>query len=193
VAKVREKRLCGAKKRQGDGNCSRPAGWGTQHVGWGKCKLHGGSGPGPTKGAETQRMDHEARELFGKLVPGEAVPVTNPLAVYAEFAGRVMVWMNTMDGLLDDLRSPRFLDDKGAEQIRGEVQLFERAMDRCNSVLAAYARLKIDERLVAITEGQKSMVIAAIDRAFAAAGITGEAAAGAKQVAARHLRVVDAA
>lgn len=37
--------VCGAKKRQGDGACQRPAGWGTDHVGDGRCKLHGGSTP----------------------------------------------------------------------------------------------------------------------------------------------------
>ena len=35
---------CGAKKRSG-GKCQQPAGWGTDHVGQGKCKLHGGATP----------------------------------------------------------------------------------------------------------------------------------------------------
>jgi len=33
---------CGAKKRQGEGTCTQPAGWGTDHVGFGRCKLHAG-------------------------------------------------------------------------------------------------------------------------------------------------------
>ena len=36
---------CGAKKRQGEGHCQQRAGWGTDHVGVGACKLHGGSMP----------------------------------------------------------------------------------------------------------------------------------------------------
>jgi hypothetical protein len=36
-------RYCGAKKRQGEGCCRRPAGWGTPHPGRGTCKLHLGS------------------------------------------------------------------------------------------------------------------------------------------------------
>lgn len=36
---------CGAVKRQGGGACGRPAGWGTEHVGSGRCKLHGGNNP----------------------------------------------------------------------------------------------------------------------------------------------------
>jgi hypothetical protein len=36
--------LCDAEKRSG-GTCRRPAGWGTPHVGTGRCKLHGGCTP----------------------------------------------------------------------------------------------------------------------------------------------------
>lgn len=36
---------CGAKTRAGT-PCKRPAGWGTNHVGTGRCKLHGGRSPG---------------------------------------------------------------------------------------------------------------------------------------------------
>lgn len=35
---------CGATKRDGSGDeCGLPAGWGTDHVGEGPCKLHGGA------------------------------------------------------------------------------------------------------------------------------------------------------
>lgn len=39
-------RYCGAKTRAGT-PCRRPAGWGTDHAGSGKCKLHGGASTGP--------------------------------------------------------------------------------------------------------------------------------------------------
>jgi hypothetical protein len=38
--------LCEAKTRQTGRPCSRPAGWGTDHPGRGKCKLHGGASSG---------------------------------------------------------------------------------------------------------------------------------------------------
>lgn len=38
-------RTCGARKKRGQGNCRRPAGWGTEHLGSGRCKLHGGASP----------------------------------------------------------------------------------------------------------------------------------------------------
>lgn len=37
---------CGAKTRSGT-ECRRPAGWGTEHVGEGRCKLHGGNAGRP--------------------------------------------------------------------------------------------------------------------------------------------------
>lgn len=50
-------RLCGARKRDGSGDtCKRPAGWGTEHVGFGTCKLHGGSTPASSKHAERERQ-----------------------------------------------------------------------------------------------------------------------------------------
>jgi hypothetical protein len=42
---------CGAKNRQGD-PCRQRAGWGTDHLGSGRCKLHGGRSSGPPKGTQ---------------------------------------------------------------------------------------------------------------------------------------------
>lgn len=50
-----------------DGYCGRPAGWGTSHVGEGRCKLHGGAnddgGRPPTHGLYSGRRD-ELQERF---------------------------------------------------------------------------------------------------------------------------------
>lgn len=42
---------CNARTRSGK-YCSRPSGWGTDHIGQGRCKLHGGSTPLHEKAAE---------------------------------------------------------------------------------------------------------------------------------------------
>ena len=48
--------ICGATKRQGDKSpCRRPAGAGTDHPGFGACKLHGGSTPNAGKHAAKER------------------------------------------------------------------------------------------------------------------------------------------
>jgi len=48
----------------GDGYCERPAGWGTEHKGEGRCKLHGGrSGRPPSHGLYSGRRD-DLQERF---------------------------------------------------------------------------------------------------------------------------------
>lgn len=179
---------CGARKRQTDGTCQRPAGWGTPHTGIGRCKLHGGSTISHIRSAEVAEAERVVREVFGKAV--EVTPIDNPLAVYAQFAGRVMAWLDLMDSLLTNARSPSYSSELNGEQIRGEVILFERAMDRANTVLGTYAKLNIDDRLSRITEVQQAMVVQAIEAALATAGVTGTRAIEAKAAAARRLRVV---
>ena len=68
---------CGASKRDGSGDaCSLPAGWGTDHVGEGRCKLHGGASatgkdnPAFKHGLFSDHLDEadrEAMEVLGDL------------------------------------------------------------------------------------------------------------------------------
>ncbi|MDU8998201.1 hypothetical protein [Streptomyces mirabilis] len=177
---------CGAKKRQGEGSCTQPAGWGTDHPGTGRCKLHGGSTRTQTVGAERQLVEVEARRLFEKVAP-EIAPVDNPLEAYALFAGRVMAWLELMGRLLDDLESPRYRGAT-AEQIRGEVVLYERAMDRANAVLGTYAKLNIDERLTRISEQQADILVSVLRAGLNAAGVTPQQRELAHAEIARQLR-----
>ena len=43
MKEVKEKNfeICGAKTKKDGSPCQKPAGWGTNHQGIGKCKLHG--------------------------------------------------------------------------------------------------------------------------------------------------------
>lgn len=59
--------VCGARRNKTDATCARPAGWGTDHPGAGRCKLHGGLTPAPTgRYASVSRPRvRELLELFG--------------------------------------------------------------------------------------------------------------------------------
>jgi hypothetical protein len=64
MGRVTDVANCGAKKKRG-GLCGRPAGWGTDHPGTGKCKLHGGRSTGPkdkAKASASQRGNRNARK-----------------------------------------------------------------------------------------------------------------------------------
>lgn len=179
--------LCGARLRQAEGTCRKTAGWGTDHPGYGACRLHGGSTATQTTGAIRRRAEAEARAVLAEL---GAAPVDDPLAALLKLAGQVLSWQEATATLVNELEEVRYEGATGAEQLRAEVALYERAMDRAVNVLAAIARLNIEERLARVTERQADAVIEAIDAALAAAGVVGQDAARAKQAAARHLRSV---
>lgn len=179
---------CGAKRRRIEDRCGLPAGHGTDHPGVGPCKLHGGATRAHRVAAARESVDREVRTYFGHTV--ELRTVDNPLAEYRQFAGKVLAWYEAMDKVVGEIRSIRVTDEFGGEHLRAEVQAMEHAMTAVDRVLANFGRLKIDERLAAITIEQKRMVIRAIDAALATAGVAGPKAIEARKAAARHLRVV---
>ncbi|MFI2078689.1 hypothetical protein [Streptomyces triculaminicus] len=154
------------------------------------CRYHGGNAR-HAKVAAQRRIAEAAVEAQARrtLAALGADPVDNPLVALSELAGEVMGFKNALAERVNELSSIRYTGDAG-EQIRAEVLLYERAMDRAASVLGTIARLNIDERLAAISEKQAEAVVRAIDAALAHAGVTGPLATEAKQVAARRLRAV---
>lgn len=75
--------ICGAKTRKG-WPCRRPAGWGTNHPGRGRCKLHGGASPGAlvTGEYETIWLDQltpEERELYERIDPDVAAQIVQEI------------------------------------------------------------------------------------------------------------------
>ncbi|MFF0409070.1 hypothetical protein ACFYUY_01370 [Kitasatospora sp. NPDC004745] len=184
------KPVCGAKTRQETSaeSCGLPAGWGTDHAGVGRCKLHGGKTGGQRVKAAHLQAEREVREVLAEL---DVVPVDDPLTALAQLAGQVVAWQESIAVIVNRLGDEvRYEGRSGVEQLRAEVGLYERAMDRTNTVLATIARLDIDGRLVRIEEAKAQLLMEAVQAGLAAIGVVGEQAATVKQVMARKLRAV---
>lgn len=153
---------CGAKTRQpGNPPCKL-----APIIGQKRCRKHGGINSSTEQRraeVETERRIHRA---IGKL---NITPVEDPLTALKRLAGEVLAWKDQIATLVSDLSTIRY-STENAEQIRGEVAVFERALDRCNTVLATVAKLNIDERLAAISEQQATMLSEALLAAFEEAG-----------------------
>jgi hypothetical protein len=178
----RGKNLCGAKKRQGEGCCKRPAGWGTDHAGTGTCKLHGGK----TRNHVTAAVEEQARQVLARL---DVAAVENPLTVLAELTGQSLAWRDVIAEKVNELGNLRYQTEHG-EQLRAEIALFERAMDRCAKFAVEMARLNIDERLAKVTERQTEIVAGALAAALGEMGLSPEEQRDARNRVARHLRSV---
>lgn len=158
-------------------------------IGQTRCRQHGGI----HKNTDSDR----ARVLTERKIDAAVrrlniTPVEDPLSALKMLAGEVLAWKNEMSRHVGELEILRYRSD-AAEQIRGEVQLFERAMDRCASVLTSIAKLNIDERLAAISEQQAQALTTALFAAFDEAGLGITDTAEKKAVAKAfngHLRLV---
>lgn len=124
------------------------------------------------------RLDHE--------------PVENPLVALQQLAGRLTSWLNYCEECVRLLEGRIRYSTDGGEAIRGEITLYTQAMRDLSVTLVAIGRLNIDERLVAIAEAQKDMILTAIDAGLLAAGIrhNDPRMADARLAVVRHLRVI---
>lgn len=78
---------CGKKKKQSEGTCTRPAGWGTDHTGQGPCKLHGGLTPiksGRYSGIERPRFKEKIERFASDPDPLNLAPEVALLRAFVE-------------------------------------------------------------------------------------------------------------
>lgn len=155
------------------------------------CGFHGGHAF-QNKAAGLRRVAEEKleRQVSNTLARLDVEAVDNPLAALSQLAGQVVAWQNALADKVNALSEVRYQDARGGEQLRSEVALYERAMDRCNTVLGTISRLNIDERMAVINEKQTDRVIAAIEAVLDFLGVTGDQAVAAKRIAAQKLRAV---
>lgn len=154
------------------------------------CGKHGGRSPQAKAAAERRQLEVSAVRLLATL---DVDPVGDPLAALLKLGGQVIAWQESVARLVNELENVRYRGANGAEQLRAEVGLFERATDRACAVLATIAKLNIEERLARVSEQQAEAVIGAIEAGLVAAGVPGERMGEARRAVARHLRLVEGA
>ncbi len=142
--------------------------------------------------AERRLAAHQAEEMVS-----EAVRIRGPLS-YSEVldellrtAALAVAWRDVLEAKVVDLQAWRYAaDGPGTEQLRSEVALFERAIDRTARVLDLVARLDIHQRKARLNEETGALIGHVLSRALDRAGITGEQRALVHTVLAEELRRV---
>lgn len=198
-----ERRYCGGPKRQSEGTCTRPAGWGTSHPGIGRCKLHGGSTPSHVAKAEKQLREARLRNALA-LAYGDDVPDIEPaeamlravswkyaevLALRIEVAAlerEEMVWGTT--------RVKEGGDDRGTtEEARPNIwwQMLRTAEEQLVKFAAAARSAGCDERRLQLAEQQGQMLAGVIRRILERLGLTEDQQALVVTVVPEELRSID--
>ncbi|MFC5268440.1 hypothetical protein ACFPJ1_40580 [Kribbella qitaiheensis] len=197
----RDKRyeICGGKKRQGEGDCTRPAGWGTDHPGLGKCKLHGGS----TQNHKTAAVATQARRdvvLFGgrrDIHPADAL-----LELVHWTAGEVDYWRHRVQLLEEHELTWGVTRIKDGGQDTGTTEeakpniayvMLVDASNRLEKYSTAALKAGVDERRVRLAEQQGTLLHGILVAVLGELGHDVAPGSVAAQVVLRHMAPVVAA
>lgn len=152
-----------------------------------RCKQHGGSTPQVKE--KQARAELEAKVM--RLMPDTFEPMANPVDRLLRAATEADTFRSIVLDLVNDLNwKIRYSSDEGSEQLRAEVSLYERAIERLTRVLVDIVKLDLTAQLVRIREREATAMLAALDRGLTDAGLTVEQQAAVKAGTARHLRAV---
>lgn len=196
-------RYCGANKRQGEGTCKRPTGWGTDHPGTGRCKLHGGSTP-DHKNAAKLEIARRAVATYG--LPREVTPDVALLEEVHRTAGHV-AWLAEIVAEIEheDLVWGKTEEaEKNATEFGGVdttykavpniwLVLYQQERKHLATVAKAAIDAGIAERQVRIAEQQGQMLAKVINRVLDALDLTGEQKARVPEVVPQILRSISSA
>jgi hypothetical protein len=184
VPKTAGGRKCPFIKKNGE-RCGQAAGLGTDHLGWGNCKFHGGSSP--SHGIKARReMAEEAAATFGLSIRVD--PMRALVEELWRTAGHVAWLKEQIEGLpgADDLL---YLTEQGLKP-RAFLDVYHREREHLTKVARACLEVGIAERQVKLAEEQGALVAMAIRAILDDLQLSPEQAEAAPGIVRRHLSAI---
>lgn len=167
------------------------------------CTDHGANRGSHQSGlAAVRGIDAKAAERLTEILSehGEKLlrpdPVSDPLSELLELAAEMKALKEILRQVAAYLYSKdriRYAHAKVGEQLRMEILLYERAVERYAKILIDISKLKIEERLAGIRQQTADMLERALDAAIEEMQVGLDRRQPAKEAFRRHLRVVAAA
>lgn len=129
------------------------------------CRRHGGEVPAVKTKAELRREEYKIRgRLRKRLTNGGLTPIEDVYAALEGNAAEAQAFKEIVWQRLSDITGEegwRYKSTAG-EQLRAEVALYERAMERANNFLVQYVKLGIADRRVKVAEAQAMILVGVI-------------------------------
>lgn len=161
------------------------------------CKNHGGNeGSNQMRGVGLRLINGEADKRAGEIIAEhgdeleDADAVEDPYRELMLLAGEMRAWKNMLRKRVALLKPSQYrYQGRTGEQLRAEIVLYERAMERLGSMLISIAKLNLDARLVGIRQQSLDMLDRALTLAFTKAGVTPEKMEPARAVFREHVKL----
>lgn len=154
------------------------------------CHAHGGRAKQVKAAAKRRILEQETRRAAAAWIAGTE-PIDSPLEALLEVAREITGFKDYLAGRVEELRESWRYRSDGGEQLRAEVALYERALDRTAKVLVDINRLGLDERRQALAEQQGALIASAMLRVLDALDLTPDQQARAVDVMPRELRALE--
>lgn len=154
------KNICGAKTRAGT-PCQQKAGWGTDHPGEGKCKLHGGKSTGPRdKTKLKENKNAEKHGFFSKYLPEDTLNIIqeikekDPIDILWEnitiqyaaiIRSQKIMYVENKEEMIKELKKKKEYDSESISSLEVEYE-FQFAWDRQATYLQAQSRAMAELR-----------------------------------------------
>lgn len=136
-------------------------------VGQKVCSIHGGKAPqNLRKGARVVAEAKIQKELAALLAVESLTEVGDPLLALSRLAAEVGSMKSELGRRVNALTSLTMEAGGGTDQLRAEVVLYERALDRTARLLDMLVRSRFEEKRIALSIAQGDEIIGALRRIF---------------------------
>lgn len=131
------------------------------------CRMHGGGTP-TAKAAGIRRYAVEKALADSEALIAHTAEegVADPIKALQILANEALSMKDSLAARVNALNALRFEDDKGGEQLRSEVILYERALDRAAKFLDLLARSGFEEKRIVIAQREGQMIVELLRRVF---------------------------
>ena len=159
------------------------------------CRAHGGASKQAKSAAKRRQVEAKAAQEVAAAADAVLAfraerALENPLDGLARLATEVTAFKDALAARVNALTSIRYEDMKSAEQLRSEVALYERALDRTARLLETMVKLDFEKRMVSLNEAQGELVAQVIRAVFADLELTPSQTERVPEVVPRHLRLL---
>ena len=120
-------------------------------------------------------------------------PIQDPLTELLDLAAEVKALKEVLRYHVAELvknQRVRYAHAKAGEQMRAEILLYERAVERTAKIMIDISKLRIEDRLAGVQEATAQMLERAIDAALQESGVGLDGIGAARKAFRRHLKVV---